>query len=145
MSIFSKIKGAKRAAKEHKNAEAQKAPAENVDKPQPYKHIPTHAASDALSGAPFSFREEDRTAIRESHKRRSQIQLTRNSSAMSGNFGANRNNSYNGSDWSQHNSFGNYGMNGVLTPAMLETRKSFIGKSDYQSSPLASHGKLVIS
>ncbi len=140
MSIFSKIKGAKKAAKEHKNAEAQKTPVENVDKPQPYRHVPTHAAADALSGAPSSFREEDRTAIRESHKRRSQHQLTRNSSAMSASFAANRSNSYNGSDWSHHNSFGNYGMSGITTPAMLETRKSFIGKPDYQSSPLASHG-----
>jgi hypothetical protein len=144
MSIFSKIKGAKKAAKEHKNAEAQKTPAENVDKPQPYKHIPTHAAADALSGAPFSFREEDRTAIRESHKRRSQHPLTRNSSAMSANFAGNRSNSYNGSDWSHHNSFGNYGMSGITTPAMIETRKSFIGKPDYQPSPLASHGKPAI-
>ena len=139
MSIFSKIKGAKRAAKEHKLAESQKTPAEKVDKPQAYWHVPTHAASDALSGAPASFREEDRTAIRESHKRRSQFNLTRNSSAISANFSANRSNSYNGSDMSR-NSFGNYGMNGMMTPAMLETRKSFLGKADYASSPLARDG-----
>ena len=139
MSIFSKIKDAKKAAKEHKIAEAQKTPVENVDKPQPYWHVPTHAAADALSGAPAGFREEDRTAIRESHKRRSQHQLTRNGSAMSANFATNRNNSYNGSELSR-NSFGNYGMSGMMTPAMLETRKSFIGKTDYASSPLANHG-----
>ena len=143
MSIFSKIKGAKKAAKEHKLAEAQKTPVEQVDKPQPYWHVPTHAAADALSGAPASFREEDRTAIRESHKRRSQHQLSRNSSAMSANFAVNRNSSYNGSEVSR-NSYGNYGMNGMMTPAMLETRKSFLGKSEYAPSPLARDSTFAI-
>lgn len=144
MSIFSKIKGAKKAANEHKLAEAQKTPAEVVDKPVPYRHVPTHAASDALSAVPSSFKEEDRTAIRASHQRRTQ-RMSRNSSAMSMSFGGNRNSSYHGSDWSNNNGFGSYGMNGMMTPQMLETRKSFLGNNGttYQSSPLASHGMLL--
>ncbi|KAL8920017.1 MAG: hypothetical protein Q9172_004688 [Xanthocarpia lactea] len=70
MSIFSKIKGAKKAADKHKQAKSTEIPVEIKDTPVPYRHVPTHAAVDALTGAPASWREEDRAAIKHQHKRR---------------------------------------------------------------------------
>ncbi|KAI4215340.1 MAG: hypothetical protein LQ351_002240 [Letrouitia transgressa] len=78
MSIFSKIRGAKKAADKHKQEQASAGKKEGQ---VPYRHIPTHAAVDALTGAPSSWREEDRAAIKHQHKRRSM--MSRNSSALS--------------------------------------------------------------
>jgi hypothetical protein len=80
MSVFSKIKLSKKAAKEHKEkaAEKNKGPVKI-----PYKHIPTHAAVDALSGAPSSWKVEDRSKIKEYYKRRSQMALSRTGSSLS--------------------------------------------------------------
>lgn len=69
MSVFSKIKQSRAAAKEHK-AKA-KEPAEETK--VPYKHVPTHAAVDALSGAPSTWKHEDLGKIRQHHQRRSQM------------------------------------------------------------------------
>ncbi|MCJ1353771.1 MAG: hypothetical protein MMC33_003758 [Icmadophila ericetorum] len=69
MSIFSKLRGAKKAADAHKGAAAEKETKPVV----PYKHIPTHAAIDALNGAPSSWREDDRALIAAQNKRRSQM------------------------------------------------------------------------
>ncbi|KAF2836743.1 hypothetical protein M501DRAFT_228786 [Patellaria atrata CBS 101060] len=67
MSIFSKIKGAKKAADEHKKTEPSDKP-----KPVPYKHIPTHAAQDALATAPASWNNaENKARIMAMNKRRS--------------------------------------------------------------------------
>ncbi|KAJ8058620.1 hypothetical protein OCU04_012797 [Sclerotinia nivalis] len=87
MSIFSKIKGSKKAAQQHKEKAVaeenqQKKSEEEVTK-VPYKHIPTHAAVDALSGAPSSWKNEDRTKIREHHKRRGQMTISRTHSTLS--------------------------------------------------------------
>lgn len=128
MSIFSKIKGANKAAKDHKK-KAQEPAQEAKDVPVPYKHIPTHAAIDALSGAPSSWREEDRSAIRAQHKRRSM--LPRNDSNMSATLS--RNSSYGYNHGFRGSEFG-------MTPARLESRKSYVGNSAYQPSPLNSHG-----
>lgn len=69
MSIFGKIKTAKKAAEAKKAQESTSDP-----QPVPYKHIPTHAALDALGGAPPRRHAEDRAAIRAAHhKRKSQI------------------------------------------------------------------------
>jgi hypothetical protein len=75
MSIISRILSAKKAAEEHK--EVSKATAtlqQHLQKP--YKHVPTHAAIDALSGAPSSWREEDRAAIRAANLHR--LSMSRN-------------------------------------------------------------------
>ncbi|KAK1594307.1 uncharacterized protein LY79DRAFT_589159 [Colletotrichum navitas] len=67
MSVFSLIKRSRQQAKEHKQKQAEK----TVEAPkEPYKHVPTHAAFDALSGAPSSFKEEDRPRIMEQNRRR---------------------------------------------------------------------------
>ncbi|KAH6716132.1 hypothetical protein BKA61DRAFT_631602 [Leptodontidium sp. MPI-SDFR-AT-0119] len=79
MSIFSKLKASKKAAKDHKAAEKQKEPAAVV----PYKHTPTHAAVDALSGAPSSWSRDDRSKIKAQHKRRSEMVMTRTPSSLS--------------------------------------------------------------
>jgi hypothetical protein len=56
MALFTKFKKAKEAAVEHKkNATAQQA----KPPPTPYKHIPTHAAQDALSSQPTTVRPEE--------------------------------------------------------------------------------------
>ncbi|OAQ87870.1 hypothetical protein VFPBJ_01911 [Purpureocillium lilacinum] len=69
MSIFSGIRKSRRQAKEHnaKLAEQKKLEEEKV----PYKHVPTHAATDAFASAPPSWREADRTRIVEQNRRRS--------------------------------------------------------------------------
>jgi len=59
------------------------AESENVVVTVPYKHIPTHAAVDALSGAPSSWKHEDRPKIKEHHKRRSQMVISRTGSSLS--------------------------------------------------------------
>ena len=134
MSIFSKIKGAKKAAEKHKAAKASETPVEKKDAPVPYKHVPTHAAVDALTGAPSSWREDDRAAIKHQHKRRSM--MTRNSSAIST---LHPSSSYTGSD------FSSYGMmpatnNTRPSPHRIDTRRSYNGANQYQPSPLASNG-----
>jgi len=55
MSFMSKLKGAKKAADTHK------AKMETQDKPEaaPYKHVPTHAATDAMTSAPAGWKAED--------------------------------------------------------------------------------------
>ncbi|CAO1596829.1 hypothetical protein XANCAGTX0491_000659 [Xanthoria calcicola] len=144
MSIFSKIKGAKKAADKHKQAKSTEVPVEIKDTPIPYRHIPTHAAVDALTGAPASWREEDRVAIKHQHKRRSM--MTRNSSTLSGTL--HPSSSYAGSD------FSNYGMmpagtagnsNTGPSPTRLDTRRSYQGTGHYQPSPLASNGVSPVS
>lgn len=81
MSVFSKIRMSKKAAKEHKDKEKTKEVAEQT-KP-PYKHTPTHAAVDALSGAPSTWKVEDLPKIKEQHKRRSQMRISRTASYIS--------------------------------------------------------------
>jgi hypothetical protein len=68
MALFTKFKKAKDAAVEHKKTttaqEAKPAPA-------PYKHVPTHAAQDALSSQPTTVRPEELQArIRAARRQR---------------------------------------------------------------------------
>lgn len=72
MSIFSKIKDAKQAANQHK-ASVAVATHEKKAITIPYRHIPTHAAVDAFSGAPSSWKDEDRSAIKAQNKRRAMM------------------------------------------------------------------------
>lgn len=135
MSIFSKIKGAKKAADKHKQEQASAGKKEGQ---VPYRHIPTHAAVDALTGAPSSWREEDRAAIKHQHKRRSM--MSRNSSALST---LHPSSSYAGSE------FSSYGMmpaggNSRPSPHRIDTRRSYNSTSHYQPSPLASSGSSKI-
>ncbi|KAI0380023.1 hypothetical protein F5Y04DRAFT_104536 [Hypomontagnella monticulosa] len=68
MSVFSIIKRGRAQAKEHNAKKAEKAKEETVK--LPYKHVVSHAAIDALSGAPSSWKQADRTRIMEQNKRR---------------------------------------------------------------------------
>ncbi|MCJ1433498.1 hypothetical protein MMC27_002860 [Xylographa pallens] len=98
MSIFARFSKAKRAAEKHKSLKAAK---EEPQEAPPYKHVPTHAAVDALSGAPSSWQREDREAIRfQNDKRRSQMIRSPShlSTATSVNTAINRNSSFNSSD-----------------------------------------------
>ncbi|KAJ0167385.1 hypothetical protein CTA2_2942 [Colletotrichum tanaceti] len=68
MSVFSLLKRSRQQAKEHKQKQAEK----TAEPPkQLYRHVPTHAAIDALSGAPSAFKHEDRPKILEQNRRRS--------------------------------------------------------------------------
>lgn len=80
MSIFSMMKKGRQAAKEH-NAKKNEKQAKEQQTP-PYKHIPKHAAIDALSGGPASWREVDRPRILEQNRRRSA--MTASGLGMSG-------------------------------------------------------------
>lgn len=75
MSIFSKVKNAKKAAEKHKRASSQTQA--EIKPPTRYKHIPTHAAQDALSCAPTSWTvEESRAKISAAHRRKSDLSRT---------------------------------------------------------------------
>ncbi|KAL2023090.1 hypothetical protein VTK56DRAFT_4000 [Thermocarpiscus australiensis] len=80
MSVFSMIKKGRQAAKEHRAVQAEKEKKE-AEKP-PYRHIPKHAAIDALSGGPAGWREHDRRRIVEQNRRRSA--MTASGLGMSG-------------------------------------------------------------
>lgn len=67
MSIFSKIKSSKKAAEEHKAQKAAKQAEEQKPAPAPYRHVPKHAAQDALVGTPGAVAHD---AIREANKER---------------------------------------------------------------------------
>ncbi|KAI0191830.1 hypothetical protein EV127DRAFT_62370 [Xylaria flabelliformis] len=69
MSVFSIIRRGRAQAKEHNAKQADKDKEEAVK--LPYKHIPTHAAADAIATAPSSWRQDDRSKIREQNRRRS--------------------------------------------------------------------------
>jgi hypothetical protein len=81
MSVFSKIKLSRKAAKEHKVKAVEKEAEQETA--APYKHVPTHAAVDALSGAPSSWKYQDLSKIKEHHKRRSQMGISRTGSSVS--------------------------------------------------------------
>ena len=139
MSIFSKIKGAKKAAKDHKQAQQAPAP-ETVDKPVPYKHIPTHAAIDAMAGAPASYRDADRAEIKATNEKRRSMVAQSSSGKTSP---LNRNSSYASSS--------NYSYSRPM-PSRVEARRSYgatggyyannlqVGYQTFSPSPLASKG-----
>lgn len=71
MSIFSSLRKSRQLAKEH-NAKLAEQKKQDSSKSTPYRHIPTHAASDAISSAPPAWREAaDRPRIAEHNRRRS--------------------------------------------------------------------------
>ncbi|KAI2465511.1 hypothetical protein F4781DRAFT_23975 [Annulohypoxylon bovei var. microspora] len=80
MSVFSIIKRGRAQAKEHSAKKAERAKEEAVK--LPYKHVVSHAASDALSGVPSSWKHADRPKIMEQNKRRTAIMA--NESNMAG-------------------------------------------------------------
>ena len=71
MSIFSLIRKGRQQAKEASKKQGTKQGTEPAK--VPYKHIPTHAAIDALAGAPASYKAEDRKRILEENRRRSSL------------------------------------------------------------------------
>lgn len=80
MSVLSIIKRGRQAAKDHRAEQAEKEKKESEK--APYKHIPKHAAIDALSGGPAGWREHDRQRIVEHNRRRSA--MTASGVGMSG-------------------------------------------------------------
>ena len=143
MSIFSKLSQAKKAAKNHKEAQAQQKAPELEDRPVPYKHVVTHAAIDALSGAPSSWREADRAAIKATNEKRKSM-VTRNSSNLSSTVPRN----------SSYGTASNYSYSRPMQSRVAENRRSYganggyytnasgltVGNPTFQPSPLASKG-----
>ncbi|KAF2734760.1 hypothetical protein EJ04DRAFT_523323 [Polyplosphaeria fusca] len=91
MPLFSRMRKAKKAAEDHKQAKKaakdhkkttkvvedhRKTPVQSKEPrppPVPYKHIPTHAAQDALSATPARSPEESRALIAAARKRRDEM------------------------------------------------------------------------
>ncbi|KAH8173348.1 hypothetical protein LIA77_07603 [Sarocladium implicatum] len=69
MSIFSSIKKSRQSAKSHNAKLAEQKKIE--ESATPYRHVPTHAASDAFASAPPSWRDADKERIVEENRRRS--------------------------------------------------------------------------
>jgi hypothetical protein len=70
MSIFNSIRKSRQQAKDHMSKLAEQKKKE--DEKEPYRHVPTHAASDAFAAAPPAWREtSDRPRIIEQNRRRS--------------------------------------------------------------------------
>lgn len=68
MSVFSIIRRGRQQAKEHSREQAER---KQREQSQPaYKHVPTHAAVDALVGAPPTSRADDKPRIMEENRRR---------------------------------------------------------------------------
>lgn len=102
MSIFGKLRRAKQAADSQKGKNIA---AKSDPKPVPYKHIPTHAATDALLGAPATWRERDKKAIQAQNQRRSQLNLNQNRSSLSNVTSLNRDQSFTSAatdQWKHH-------------------------------------------
>jgi hypothetical protein len=78
MAFFSRLKKAKKAADQHKKATEQAAVAEETKPmPAPYKHVPVHAAQDALSATPTRWSpQETRARIAEARKTMSQMPIS---------------------------------------------------------------------
>jgi hypothetical protein len=64
MSICSKLRKSKNAAKMHKKIASDQIKAEAIPKP-PYKHVPTHAFFDALTSGPWGWKQGDRDGMME--------------------------------------------------------------------------------
>ena len=94
VSIIAKFRTGRRVAQEQAQPSTKDQATPSASS-TPYRHIPTHAAMDAMAGSPTCYREQDRQKIREQHRRRS----ARNVAAMSektSSVGATRPNSYAG-------------------------------------------------
>ncbi len=80
MSVFGIIRKGRQAAKDLNAKQAEKEKKEQ-EKP-PYKHVPRHAAIDALSGGPAGYRTPTGLRIQEQNRRRSA--MTASGVGMSG-------------------------------------------------------------
>ncbi|KAM0258215.1 hypothetical protein ACHAQJ_003983 [Trichoderma viride] len=72
MSIFSRMRKSRQQAKDHNAKLAEQEKKEEGGK-VPYRHVPKHAATDAIASAPPSWRDDDRQKIQEQHRRRSSM------------------------------------------------------------------------
>ena len=79
--MFSKFRNVKKAADKQKSA--LQASADARPPPAPYKHIPTHAASDSLACAPPGWRQdEDKKSIQAHHRRRNGMSRSTNGRSL---------------------------------------------------------------
>ena len=82
MSIFSSFKKGKKVADQKKaELEATKKAADDAPKEE-YKHVPTHAARDAVYGSPSGWRKQDREQIKKINTQRTSM-MSRESSYVS--------------------------------------------------------------
>lgn len=66
MSILSRFKGSKKASTRQPESKA----GPRKPGPVPYRHVPTHAAADAMSGSSSGCKGEAKSAIKDAHKKR---------------------------------------------------------------------------
>ena len=82
MGLFSRFKkSGKTDKKEKRLSTTNKRESVNAGRPK-YHHTPTHAAVDALSGAPPSWRKADQQRLREINARKSQLLMFGRDSSM---------------------------------------------------------------
>lgn len=84
MSIFSSIKKSRQSAKSHSAKLAEQKKKEDDAAASKYRHVPTHAASDAFASAPPSWRDADRERIVEQNRRRSAMTASGQHMSMPG-------------------------------------------------------------
>ncbi|KAK8052097.1 hypothetical protein PG993_003482 [Apiospora rasikravindrae] len=119
--MFSIIKKGRQQAKDHSAKAAEKTKDEETKKP--YRHVPTHAALDAMAGTPSSWRDEERPRILEQHRRRS---------AMGTNLV--RTQGYPRDSTMSYVSYSSYNYSYSSTPALRPQSESRLGYCSYQSS-----------
>jgi hypothetical protein len=72
MSILSKLKRSKEAARVHKQIASEQMIAENIPRP-PYKHVPTHALFDSLNAGPSIWKHGDKLEVTEQRAERQSV------------------------------------------------------------------------
>lgn len=72
MSIF----GSMKRSRDQKNQKAKEADKPAQPKPAPYRHVPTHAACDAVTSAPSGSRNKDHSRVRAANRERSAKAVT---------------------------------------------------------------------
>lgn len=87
VSIIAKFRAGHRVAREQPS---KKGDVVSSQPTAPYRHVPSHALTDALAGTPGSYRKSDRARIREQHRRRSAMTSTPASSEPATSAGPSR-------------------------------------------------------
>jgi hypothetical protein len=132
MSIFGKLRRAKQAADSQKDKKT--ADAESKPKPAPYRHVPTHAATDALLGAPATWREEDKKAIQAQRQKRNQYQLSRNPSSLSNVTTLNRDQRFTSTEWAHSSMDQRKNYSADWAPTTNAPRKGHVTPTGWSSS-----------
>ncbi|KAK9771290.1 hypothetical protein SCAR479_12023 [Seiridium cardinale] len=140
MSVLSIMKKGRQQAKEQTVKESEKD--KNEQAKVTYKHVPTHAAVDALSGAPSSWQQDYRSRIREQNERRNSLVASeRNSKSMPRVSSSLSNVSYPLAHASPVVPISKVHSSSSLPPAWQQRSPLSYTKDDYFSQPMSRKGK----